>query len=278
MYADTYSYILYKQKDYKTGYAYAKEAVDIRKRKDPEYNERYALLLEKVATPAQVKKELEPIVKEGNAGLEAREVLHRNYVKLNKGETGFEEYMTKLDAVNLAKLKETLQKKMLAKNAPGFKLVDMKGAEVDFASLKGKTVVVDFWATWCGPCVASFPSMQKMVDRYKNNPNVVFLFIDTWENVPNRKKLVEDFIAKNKYSFTVLYDKAKEETGNDFEVVKGYEVDGIPTKFVVDGNGQIRFKSVGWSGSEYSFMQELQMMIEMAGAASGTGTDTKKGF
>ena len=166
---------------------------------------------------------------------------------------------------------------MISKNAPGFKLVDMKGAEVDFASLKGKTVVVDFWATWCGPCVASFPSMQKMVNRYKNNPNVVFLFIDTWENVPNRKKLVEDFISKNKYTFTVLYDKAKEETGNDFEVVKGYEVDGIPTKFVVDGNGTIRFKSVGWSGSEYSFMQELQLMIEMAGAA-GSGTDTKKGF
>lgn len=71
MYADTYAYILYKQKDYKTGYTYAKDATDIRKRKDPEYNERYALLLEKVATPAQVKKELEPIVKDGFAGLEA---------------------------------------------------------------------------------------------------------------------------------------------------------------------------------------------------------------
>lgn len=278
MYADTYAFILYKEKDYKNGYIYAKEATDIRKRKDAEYNDRYALLLEKVATPAQVKKELEPLVKEGYAGAEAREVLHRNYVTLNKGEKGYDEYMSKLDAVNLDKLRKELEKKMIAKNAPGFKLVDLKGMEVDFASLKGKTVVVDFWATWCGPCKASFPSMQKMVDRYKSNANVVFLFIDTWENVPNRKKLVEDFVANNKYTFNVLYDNPKEEGSSEFTVVKDYDVEGIPTKFVVDGNGQIRFKSVGWSGNEYSFMKELTMMIEMAGGASVAGENGKKGF
>lgn len=277
MYADTYAYILYKLKDYKTGFQYAKEAaVDIRKKKDAEYNERYALLLEKVAPAAQVKKEMEELVKAGTAGRDAREVLQRAYVKVNKSDKGYEAYLANLDAENLARIKEELKKKMIAKDAPGFRLVNIEGKEVDFASLKGKVVVVDFWATWCGPCIASFPSMQKMVNKYKNNPDVVFLFIDTWETSPNRKKLVEEFIAKNKYSFNVLYDLEKAPGTNDYAVVKEYEVEGIPTKFVVDGNGQIRFKSVGWSGNEFEFMQELQLMIEMA--KNGGGESGKKGF
>jgi thiol-disulfide isomerase/thioredoxin len=278
MYADTYAFILYKLGDYKTGFQYIKEAVTIQKKKEAEYNDRYALLLEKTAPATQVKKEMEELVKNGTAGKEARGALQRSYVKVNKSDKGFEAYMNELDAANLAKLKEELKKKMLSKNAPDFRLVNLQGNEVDFASLKGKVVVVDFWATWCGPCISSFPSMQKMVNKYKNNPDVVFLFIDTWENVPNRKKLVEDFVAKNKYTFNVLYDKPKEEGSSEFTVVKDYEVEGIPTKFVVDGNGQIRFKSIGWSGNEFAFMQELQLMIEMAGGSSGTGEGQKKGF
>lgn len=276
MYADTYAFILYKLKDYKTGFEYAKDAaVNIRKKKDAEYNDRYALLLEKVAPAEQVKKEMEELVKAGAAGRDAREVLHRSYVKVNKSDKGYDAYMADLDAENLAKIKAELAKKMISKDAPGFRLVNLQGNEVDFASLKGKVVVVDFWATWCGPCIASFPSMQKMVQKYKNNPDVEFLFIDTWESGSNRKKLVEEFIAKNKYSFNVLYDKAKEEGSNEFVVVKDYDVEGIPTKFVVDGNGQIRFKSVGWSGNEFAFMQELQMMIEMAGEGGSGGTQKK---
>jgi thiol-disulfide isomerase/thioredoxin len=277
MYADTYAFILYKLKDYKTGLEYARDAVNIGKRKDAENNDRYALLLEQVAKPAQVKTEIEAMVKEGNAGKDAREVLQRNYVKINKSDKGYDAYIDALDAVNLAKLKEELKKKMMAKNAPDFRLVNLEGTEVSFASLKGKVVIVDFWATWCGPCIASFPSMQKMVQKYKNDPNVAFIFIDTWENVPNRKKLVEDFVSKNKYTFNVLYDKLIEEGSSDFAVVKDYEVEGIPTKFVVDGTGQIRFKSIGWSGNEFAFMQELSLMIEMAGSG-GSGENGKKGF
>jgi thiol-disulfide isomerase/thioredoxin len=127
--------------------------------------------------------------------------------------------------------------------------------------LKDKVVVVDFWATWCGPCKASFPGMQKMVNKYKDDPNVKFVFIDTWENGENKEKLVSEFINTNKYTFHVLMD-------NDSKVVADFKVDGIPTKFVIDKKGIIRFKAVGFDGSDDKLMTELTAMIEMASKES----------
>ncbi|HRO71247.1 MAG TPA: TlpA disulfide reductase family protein, partial [Chitinophagaceae bacterium] len=125
------------------------------------------------------------------------------------------------------------------------------------SSLKGKVVVVDFWATWCGPCKASFPGMQKMVSKYKDKDDVRFIFVDTWERVENKEKNAADFIAGNKYSFHVLMD-------NDNKVVEDFKVEGIPTKFVIDKDGLIRFKSVGFDGSDDKLVKELTAMIEMA--------------
>ena len=105
---------------------------------------------------------------------------------------------------------------------------------------------------------------------------MVFLFIDTWENDSNRVQKVTDFIAKNKYTFHVLYDDAKAKEGNDFVVVENFKVDGIPTKFVIDRNNNIRFKSVGYNGSTDAIVSELTAMIDMADADSGG--PVKKGF
>ncbi|HEU4901976.1 MAG TPA: TlpA disulfide reductase family protein, partial [Flavisolibacter sp.] len=100
-------------------------------------------------------------------------------------------------------------------------------------------------------------------------PDVVFLFIDTWENDSNRVQKVTEFIAKNNYPFTVLYDEARAKEGNDFVVIEKYGVEGIPTKFVIDRNNNIRFKSVGYSGSADGLVNEISAMIDMAAAESG---------
>ncbi|MBD0364557.1 MAG: TlpA family protein disulfide reductase, partial [Flavisolibacter sp.] len=78
-----------------------------------------------------------------------------------------------------------------------------------------------------------------------------------WEQGDNKKKNAADFIEKNKYNFQVLLDE-------DSKVIEQYKVEGIPTKFVIDKNGMIRFKSIGFDGSDDKLMSELTAMIDLA--------------
>jgi thiol-disulfide isomerase/thioredoxin len=258
MYADTYAMINYKLGNYKKGFPYAKEsALEISKGESAGNNNTYALLAEKVLSPKKYVPELEQFVKEGKAAVDVKEILKRAYVKSNQSETGYEDYMAKLEKSSYEKMLEELRKGVLDDAAPQFSLLGLDGGKVNIADLKNKIVIVDFWATWCGPCKASFPAMQKMVTKYKDDPEVKFVFVDTWETNENKEKNAGDFIAANKYDFHVLMD-------NESKVVEQFKVEGIPTKFVIDKSGTIRFKSVGFGGSNDKLISELSAMIDMA--------------
>ena len=99
---------------------------------------------------------------------------------------------------------------------------------------EGKVVLLDFWATWCGPCLSSFPKMQELVNEFENE-NVEFLFINSWESEEraeiNEKvvKLLED----EGYNFNVLFDYTD-------EVITSYKVRGIPSRILIDKDGNMR--------------------------------------
>ena len=207
MYADTYAMILYRMGEYKKGFPYAKEAaITIAKGKSADENNTYALLAEKSLPVKKYKKELEQFVKDGKATAEIKDILKRAYVKENKSEAGFDDYVAALQKENYLQMLAELKKSMLNEAAPSFALYDLNKNKVDINDLKNKVVVVDFWATWCGPCKASFPGMQKMVNKYKDDPNVKFVFVDTWERGDDKQKDASDFITANKYTFHVLQD------------------------------------------------------------------------
>ncbi|MFN5176780.1 MAG: redoxin family protein, partial [Ignavibacteria bacterium] len=128
------------------------------------------------------------------------------------------------------------------------------GSTISPADWKGKVVFLDFWATWCGPCIRSFPGVQKLYDKYKNNPNVVFAIINVWERVEDRFASVRAFLDKNTYTFPIYYDLKD-------ELVKGYGVTGIPSKFILDKQGIGRFMEVGLE-EEQTFIDETSMKID----------------
>ncbi|MBK7088923.1 MAG: TlpA family protein disulfide reductase [Chitinophagaceae bacterium] len=258
MYADTYAFILYQNETYKEGLPYAKSAATYNKFADAEYNERYALLAEKALPASEAQKLIEGFVKSGKASVKTKAALKNIYVKEKGSDTGYAAYLTNLEEEAIIARRAEIAKGMINEPAPAFALKDFEGNSVSLASLKGKVVVVDFWATWCGPCIASMPGMKKAQDKYKGNPNVKFLFVDTWEKVDNKLQNAKDFMTKKGYDFHVLLD-------TEDNVVSDFKVSGIPTKFIVDGNGNIRFKAVGFDGNDDALVEELTTMIELAG-------------
>jgi len=126
-------------------------------------------------------------------------------------------------------------KSIVAGNAaPDFQLEDTKGNTVSLADLRGKVVLVNFWATWCPPCKEEMPSMEKLNQLMAGN-DFVMLAINTEEN---GRIVVPDFLQKTPYNFPILYD-------DKGVVQKRYGVFKFPESFVVGKDGIVVEKVIG---------------------------------
>jgi len=263
MFSDTYAYILYQQGNYKEGFKYMQRSIDLVGTGSSEYNERYALLLEKEKGAVKALDFLEKSVVKGAYSSGMKKQLETLYASSKKKQP-FDQYFDGLTQQMKEKKMQELRASILNEPAPDFKLKDLNGGEVSLASLKGKVVVVDFWATWCGPCIASFPAMYTAQQKHAQNPDVVFLFVNTWEQAEDKKKNVEEFFKGKPYSFT------RHALDTEDKMVSSFKVNGIPTKFILDKNGKVRFKSVGFGGNESQAVDEISAMIQLADEVSNT--------
>ena len=117
-----------------------------------------------------------------------------------------------------------------SKPAPDFALKDIHGKPINLSQFKGKPVLINFWATWCGPCREELPSMQRLHDapRKFGDIQIIAISVDRF-NIDQIHQYAKDM----NLSFPILHDK-------DREVRKSYFVRGLPTSYLVDADGKLQ--------------------------------------
>ena len=253
----TYARTLQQQGKYADAYTAYQQVMkpDDAENSDPATNERYFLCALQTNHAAEARPTAEADVQFGRATSGLKKALRNWYAKQpGQSEAKADAYIADLEADLRAEQRDELRELLINEPAPAFSLTDLKGRTISSSALRGKVVVVDFWATWCLPCIASFPAMQQAQTRFQNDPNVRFLFVNTREGGPVQR--VYDFMDKHPYPFVVPLDGQQ-------KMAKAYKVQGIPTKVVIGPDGRVRYRHVGYSGNAETTVDELTMVVEM---------------
>jgi thiol-disulfide isomerase/thioredoxin len=137
---------------------------------------------------------------------------------------------------------------LAGKPAPAFELKSLAGETFSLAALKGKTVLLDFWATWCGPCRKSMPALENISREFKNR-DLVILGVNTGEE----REVVEAFLKKTPLEYPAVLSGGS-------GILESYRVTAYPTFILIGPDGKIIANEVGFSGED-----QLRQMIDKAG-------------
>lgn len=131
-----------------------------------------------------------------------------------------------------------------------FRLQDEDGRIVSTKELRGKVVFMNFWASWCPPCRAEFPSVQKFFDRYKDDPNVVFLTV----NLDDQAAAGRNYLDKQNFTLPLLVPAS--------DIPPAYYTGSLPTTVVLDKKSEIRLHHTGMADySKGSFYKKIDAML-----------------
>jgi len=140
------------------------------------------------------------------------------------------------DAFNAADARKMIDNPRRAREpfAPDFSITTSAGENISLNELKGKVVLLDFWGTWCGPCVASVPSLRNLNKQYANNSSFVMIGVSS----DGSEEKWKDFIGKEKMVWPQYLDRER-------TVIRAFRVNAFPTYVLLDPEGVIRFRATG---------------------------------
>lgn len=134
--------------------------------------------------------------------------------------------------------------------APNFTLKSTQGENLNLVEQRGQIIVINFWASWCGPCRKEMPILQTFYNKYNS------LGMSVWGiNVEQENQAGRDFLADLKLSFPIFFD-------NRNTVAADYQVEAMPTTIIVDRNGKIRYAFKGYKdGYEQKYAKAIKQLI-----------------
>ena len=135
--------------------------------------------------------------------------------------------------------------------APELGLQDLNGHPVTLASLRGKVVLVDFWATWCAPCRDELPHLEEFYKKYSDKG-----FVVVGVSVDRESENIGAFLHRMPLTFPIIHDSGH-------EIVSRYHPNLMPTSFIIDRAGVIRHTHAGYSAADLSTLEhEIKTLVD----------------
>jgi len=141
--------------------------------------------------------------------------------------------------------------------APAFVVTTLDGQEISLDDLQGKVVLIDFWATWCGPCRAALPHVREIARKFQGQPLVVLSV-----SVDSDESKWKEFIAKNEMTWPQYFDG-----GFNGHVAKMFDVHAIPNTFTIDADGVLQDEHIGDASIEGKLKKLVKRAAEVQAAA-----------
>lgn len=138
--------------------------------------------------------------------------------------------------------------------ANDFEVLDINGNKVKLSDFYGKPIVVNFWATWCGPCKTELPEFEEMYNEY--NEKIEFLMVNLTDGYNDTVENVKEFIRENNYEFPVYFD-------TEYSATNAYRIYSIPQTLFIDKDGNI-IKLYKGQISRQTLQRYIEKMLEDA--------------
>lgn len=181
----------------------------------------------------------------------------RTYMAYKGSADGYADRLAELENIQKQQMTRAVKKELI--NLPGPQLLaisDLTGKPLDAESMKGKIVIMDFWATWCVPCMEELPYLQKVYNKYKDNPKVMFMVINSGSK--NTLADAQNWAKQHSnYTFPLYYNGDR-----DIGDKVGFSL--IPTIAVLDASGKMQFRTIGFEGAilERKLSAEIDLLLD----------------